>query len=422
MTGKKFPIENNAACQYKWAWSSLYLNRGTTASCHRCRHYKFDTETITNFHNLPGKLEDRASMLKGEWPGNGCEYCRDIEAVGGISDRIAFTNKDDRILPPELEADHTAVAVTPTILEVYFSNTCNQSCVYCRPGFSSQIEHEVKKFGPSKYNQDYSSFAGDDRKNYLTYRTKFFEWMKVNGNKLVFFKMLGGEPLYQEEFDMLLDHFENYPCPNLTWDIFTNLNHDTDKFKAKVDKISKLINEKKLKGLKFICSIDCWGPDVEYVRYGFNMNNAEQNMNLLLETNGVDADVHATMSVLSLPSMYLLAEKVNEWGRKKHVALGWNTITYPPCFDIYHFGNYFLKDLDKFISTLEKSDTYGFKAQQKTIYGIRSRMAEAKPNVEQVEKLYGFLEELDVRRKEDWKSRFPEVANAMKEVIEKYKK
>jgi hypothetical protein len=217
MTGKKFPIVNDAACQYKWAWSTLFLNTGTTASCHRCKHYQFDAETIMDFHNLPGKIEDRSKMLQGEWPGNGCEYCRDIEKVGGSSDRTSFTNIDETILPPELETDPTALKVSPTILEVYFSNTCNQSCIYCRPRFSSQIEFEVKKFGPSIYNTDYSSFQGYEPKNYSTYRDKFFEWMKLNGHNLVVFKMLGGEPLYQQEFDMLLDHFDKYPAPNLTW-------------------------------------------------------------------------------------------------------------------------------------------------------------------------------------------------------------
>lgn len=413
---KIFPIKNDAACQYKWAWSSIYLNTGTTASCHRCRHYKFDTNTIKDFHNLPGKLEDRQQMLQGKWPGNGCEYCRDIEVAGGLSDRTAFTNKDTTILPPELEADPTAVKVTPTILEVYFSNLCNQSCVYCRPTFSSQIEHEVRRHGPSKYNSNYSEFLSDDRKNYETYREKFFEWMVENGNKIVMFKMLGGEPFYQEEFEMCLEFFDKNPCPNLTWHIFSNLNHKPEKFKSQLDKVNKLIEDKKLKGMMVVCSIDCWGPDLEYVRYGLNIDWAEKNILTLLETSGVEIQIHATITALSMPSMYILAQKVAEWQKIKPVFFHWNTVHTPACFDIYHFGDSFINDIDKLIEVLKSGQMHNF---QDTVYGIRAKMLSSQVNKEQVNNLYQFLNDLDVRRKDDWKNRLKHVAGIMEEIIGK---
>lgn len=409
------PINPKTACQNKWAWSSLYLNTGTTASCHRCKHYHFDENTIMNFHNLPEKLEDRGKMLQGEWPGNGCEYCRDVEAVGGISDRYLFNEgRDDYILPEELKQDATSTAVTPTIVEVYFSNLCNQSCVYCRPRFSSQIEYEVKKYGPSKFNDDLL-LHHDSKTNYPIYLAKFFEWMTLNGNKLKMLKMLGGEPMYQEEFDMLLDFFDKNPCPNLKWDIFTNLNHDPKKFKEKIEKVQALIENNKLKSMEFICSIDCWGPDVEYVRYGFNIEQAEKNINMILDTPGITIQIHATITALSLPSMYLLADKVNEWEKKKKMLFHWNTVTAPKCFDIYNFGDHLLKDIDFFIERLKSY--HPIEANQNSIYGIRTRIMHSTVNVEQVKNLYGYLEELDVRRNDNWKARLPYIAGVMEKII-----
>ena len=410
-----FPIKTDTACQYKWAWSSVYLNKGTTASCHRCKHYKFDIDNIKNFHNLPGKLEDRTKMLKGEWPGNGCEYCRDIEQSGGMSDRTSFTNIDATILPVELKTDTTVTEVTPTILEVYFSNLCNQSCVYCRPNFSSVIENEVRKFGPSLYNDDYSNFSGDDRENYVAYRDKFFEWMIEHGNKLIMFKMLGGEPFFQEEFEMCLDFFDEHPCPNLTWDIFTNLNHQPDKFKGKLDKVGRLIKEKKLKSMKVVVSIDCWGPELAYIRYGLNLQHAEKNIIAMLETPGVEVNIHATITALSLPTMHELVKKICLWEMKKPIKFNWNTITSPPCFDIYNFGDTFLADMDRFIKELKITYIH---PEQETIYGIRSRMETSQVNPTEVNKLYEFLNELDVRRNDDWKARFPRVSTIMQEIIQ----
>jgi len=408
-------LENSTACQNKWGWSTIFLNSKTTASCHRCKHYSFDKDSFMDFHNLPDKLEDRTKMLNNEWPGNGCEYCRDVEKVGGVSDRIPFTAPYP-ILPDEVLNDPTTnIKLNPTILEVYFNNTCNQACIYCRPRFSTVIENEVKKFGPSKFNEDYNYVNLFHNDEYDKYLEKFFEWMTNNGNSLKQFKMLGGEPLYQKEFDMLLDFFDKNPMPNLQWDIFTNLKHESDKFSIKVEKMKKLFREGKIKNIRFICSIDCWGPDVEYVRHGFDMEVAEKNINMLLCDDNISVQVHATISALSLPSMYLLGEKVKEWNSKSKIPINfhWNTIVLPTCFDIYNLGNKFVPYVDKFIETLEQP----VNPQQETILGIRTRMLNSEVNVAEVKKLYGFLDELDVRRNENWKTRFPEVANILTEII-----
>ena len=50
-------------------------------------------------------------MMQGKWPGQGCEYCRDIEAAGGISDRVEFNSnpKNFRYIPKELKSRHNPV-------------------------------------------------------------------------------------------------------------------------------------------------------------------------------------------------------------------------------------------------------------------------------------------------------------------------
>ena len=406
-TNKSVFIDNGVTCQYKWGWSTIFLNSGTSASCHRCKHYEFDENSIMNFHNLPGKLEDRRKMLNGEWPGNGCEYCRDVEAVGGHSERVRFVTDRDSFIAVELFDNPSALAVSPTILEVYFNNLCNQSCVYCRPRFSSQIEQEIRIHGTSKFNNDYSDLdVHSNKANYKIYLAKFFEYMKEYGKYLKYFKMLGGEPLYQEEFDMLLDFFEEYPCPELQFDIFTNLNHDNTKLIVKVEKLKTLILNKKIKGVQFICSIDCWGPDVEYVRYGFNIEKAEKNMQLLLDTSNIAVQVHATMSALSLPSMYMLGEKVNEWKQKKPIFFHWNTIMAPSCFNVYHFGDTLLQYLDRFMETLDTP----LAVYQKSILGIKTRMENSPINMNEINALFGFLDELDQRRGLNWRAQFPQIA------------
>lgn len=417
MNSKPFPIVNDAACLYKWTWSTIFLNRGTTASCHRGYHWKLSAATLKDFHNHPGKLGDREKMKQGIWPGNGCEYCRDVEAAGGASDRTSFVNKSVELLPPELETDPTAIHTTPRLLEVYFSNICNQSCVYCTPGFSSQIEQEVRRYGPSEYNYDYGHFKADDRENYDTYVKLFWEWMHENSHNLLILNTLGGEPMYQKEFDQHIEFFSTHYNPNLVWKVFTNLKHDTESFKEKIDKVQKLVDEGRIKRLDLTVSIDCWGPELEYARNGLELVQAEANINTLLQATGVGVQFHATLTAVTLPTFYQLVEKFIGWQRIKPEAnINWNTVVSPSCFDPYNFGNHLVTYVDKAIEIFKQhGDMY--LSEQETLMGIKKRMESAPVKLEGVKNLYGFLNELDRRRKQDWKALYPDLVEIIYDIV-----
>ena len=152
---KYFPIETETACQLKWAWSTVSLNEGKTYSCYRSSTSDVDSNNFRDFHNTPKKIEARKKMLDGEWPGDGCEYCRDIEAVGGFSDRQRYLTIPD-ISPIELEENLLLTKVSPAIVEVYFNNQCNMGCLYCIPELSSMITKENEKTGLSNYSRGIS--------------------------------------------------------------------------------------------------------------------------------------------------------------------------------------------------------------------------------------------------------------------------
>src|SRR6056300_1051051 len=111
MNRKIFPIKNDPACLLKWNHSTVFLPKLTTASCHRVTQHKFDLETF-NFHNTPEKIKQREKMLAGEWPGEGCEHCKNVEDAGGTSDRIIHLDMPGFNPPKELESNPTATTVT----------------------------------------------------------------------------------------------------------------------------------------------------------------------------------------------------------------------------------------------------------------------------------------------------------------------
>jgi len=211
---KVFPIKSETACQLKWSWSTLFLTTEETASCHRTNMHRFDTSSF-NFHNTPTKLEDRERMLVGKWPNKGCNYCKNIEAAGGQSDRITNLDFRDMHAPPELDINPTAINVTPRILEIYFDNTCNLKCLYCGPQFSSLWEAENRKHGSFNDGKLVTTSDWQKSKNIESNKQKIFEWLKVHGHNLTNFNVLGGEPLYQKEFEQCLDLFEQHPAPHL---------------------------------------------------------------------------------------------------------------------------------------------------------------------------------------------------------------
>jgi hypothetical protein len=415
---KTFPIQNNAACLYKWTWSTIFLNRGTTTSCHRGFHWKFDETNIKDFHNHPGKLGDREKMKEGIWPGNGCEYCRDVEAAGGKSDRTSFVNDSVELIPFELENDPTATKVTPRLLEIYFSNVCNQSCIYCTPGFSSQIEQEVRQHGPSEHNWDYSYWVDDARDKYEIYKAKFWEWMEENSNDLVIIQTLGGEPMYQKEFDECLDFFDTHPNPGLTWRVFTNLNHPPAKFREKIERVQRLVDEQKIKRMDFVCSIDCWGPEVEYARYGLNLEEAEQNIMTLVENPTVGILFHATLTALTMPTLYQLIEKIIGWKENRELSFNWNTVVRPDCFNPYNFGHNLTPFIDRALAVLEKHGDR-FDKEKTHLTGIKQQLLATPVNPESVNNLAGFLDDIDKRRNYkagNWRELFPYIVNIIDDI------
>jgi len=423
MTERKvFPIKTATACQYKWAWSTIYLSQGSTNSCHRVSGGYLNETNFKEFHNLPEKIRDRELMLKGEWPNNDCNYCKRTEDAGGISERTGYINGLDMV-SPELYTDPTATRVTPRILEIYFSNVCNQSCVYCSPMFSSVIEQEIKKFGPLSKSYFLDGSWGVSPL-YDQWKREFWEWMAENSKHLYDFQVLGGEPMFQPEFNECLEFFESADNPELNWKMFSNLKHDTDQFTVKIEKLASLVRRGKLKRIEIVCSIDCWGAEQEYARNGMKLTNWQDNFDVLLRTPEIQIFIQSTLSSITLPTAYQLTDKVVEWnrfpqivnGKPKIIRQGWNIVANPPFLDPCIFGEYMTEYFDKLIASSQKLRPENFTdpVQSEGGYpdisyldGFAQQVKTTAVNKEMLAELRNVLDELDVRRKQNWRGIYP---------------
>jgi hypothetical protein len=414
---KYFPIKTATACQLKWNWSTIYLYKGETASCHRCEGIKITPETFDTFHNTDQKQRERKKMLEGLWPDNtSCYYCKEVEQSGGSSDRmrhLAIPNQS----PTELELDPKAVVVQPTVLEVFFNNQCNLSCLYCAPELSSKINSEYKKYGRFEKNGVVLESMNIDL-DYAALLEKFWAWMSRYSTGLVRFTMAGGEGFYQSELETCLEYFETSAHPNLEFCIVTNLTLPTERLEKYIQRFKTLIDRGKLKRVDLTCSIDCLGVEQEYTRYGMNIDKWIINFEMLLDQPWLTLHINQTISVLTIKTMPGLIDKIKTWKIKHEVGHFFSVVTPGPEYLVPGIlGNkVFEKDFEHILDIMPRNtneDVLAFECMQ----GIAHNYAQSVSNLAELLKLKTFLDETDRRRGTNWSRTFPWLVKELQHVV-----
>jgi pyruvate-formate lyase-activating enzyme len=408
---KFFPIKTATACQLKWTWSSIYLYNGTTNSCHRVQTSRLNTETFMDFHNTPKKLSDREAMLNGQWPDKDCEYCKKIEDAGGISDRLFHLNIPD-MYPPELDNNAELTTVTPKIVEVYFDNTCNLACVYCNSLYSSKIQQENNKFG--RYDSEglviENSHTKHEQFNELT--EQFWLWMDKNYTSIKRLQVLGGEPFYQTQFDRCLDFLQNNTNKDLEFNIVSNLMLTTDRLQNYIEKIKSLLVTRKIGRLDLTASIDCWGPEQEYVRYGLNLEQWKKNFEYLANQKWITLNINQVVSVLTIPSMVPLINYINEIRKQRYVGHYIIKSTIPSFLDPDILGSFYEPYFKQILDAMPEQ-TWQQREIKEYMNGIRLQIVNNPVDPTELHKLKLYLNEIDRRRNLNWKMTFPWLQKAL---------
>ena len=421
MKSKPFPIKEGLPCQLKWNHSTVFLTMGTTASCHRVTHdpYEFKNNDI-NFHNIKTKLEARNKMLNGQWPGRGCEHCKTIEDAGGHSDRMSHLDMHGITAPKELDENIKAVEVTPTQLEIYFSNTCNLQCIYCNSKFSSTIDNENRIHGPFFAQYD-RQLPATGRSVYLPGKievnpnikedtNRLFAWLQKNIHHLNKIMILGGEPFLQKETARLIEFLENTNNPQLTLVVFSNLTVDTVRVQFWLSRMWKLVEKGKLQNLQVVGSLDCWGPQAEYIRKGLDLNKYSENMQYIINKTNITPSINSALTPLTVVTLPDLMREINEWSKVRQVY--WSGMkagdALRPYLNPTIFGAKILTEgLEE---ACDAFNTFGDPikdAQAKHLKGIAIECERTEPDEELQILLKLYLNEIDRRRGLDHEKLFP---------------
>ena len=375
-------------------------------SCHRTGESVLTPENFMEFHNTPKKIEERNKMLNGEWPENSCGYCKKIEDVGGASDRMRMSAIPN-LSPIELETNTQATRIDPTIVEVYLSNACNMGCLYCPVDglLSSSIATENKNNGYFKKNGVELKEHKNQFKDMLPH---FLKWFETGFQKLKRLHVLGGEPFYQKEFIKMLDKIEQQPNPNCELNVVTNLMASEEKLKYFIDRFYSLIKNKAIKRVDITCSIDCWGPQQEHVRWGLKLDQWEKNFETLLANKWLTLNINQTISVLSIKTMPELLKKLQTWRQARPVGHFFSGVDPKPHYlKAEIIGEEFFKeDAEKILELMPVINEQD-KLAHDYMKGILNHINSSKTNKDQIANLIIYLDEKDKRRGTKWEHVFP---------------
>jgi len=312
-------------CTAKWYHVSMHLHTGVNHSCYHPMPHPIPLEEVkkdpSKLHNTDWKKQQRKIMLEGGRPDE-CSYCWNIEDLEGdqISDRYLRSSEEWSLPLIDETAKMTGDEnVYPRYLEVNFGFECNLKCSYCASSVSSSWHGEIKKHGdydlknPINKRQYSVSDQVWKREEENPYIEAFWKWFPEVYPHLHTFRVTGGEPLLSANVFKSLDYIAENPNSNLEWSVNTNMCIGERYLKKYANTVADLVNNKKIKQVSTFTSVDTWGPQAEYIRFGFDRSKFLNNIDTYLKIVPKSTiNFMITFNVLSMPNFDLLLDKLLE--------------------------------------------------------------------------------------------------------------
>ena len=159
-------------------------------------------------------------------------------------------------------------------------------------------------------------------------------------------------------------------------------------------------------------SLDCWGPRQEYARFPLDLKIWEENFEFLLKHDWVKIVIGSTITPLTIKTFPDLVEKINHWNQQRPVSHYFNSVNSPSHMMINIVGDIFDEDFQRALSLMPE-DTREQKNIKNYLAGIAVESRSKNINVVEALKLKIFLDELDRRRKTNWRTTFPELVKSL---------
>jgi hypothetical protein len=227
---------------------------------------------------------------------------------------------------------------------------------------------------------------------------------------------LGGEPFYQKQFDNCIDFFSENPAPQLEFNVISNLMLTSKLFQEKILKIRELVIKRKLKRFDLTASIDCFGKEQEYVRYGLDLNQWKENFKFLVSQRWITLNINQTLSCLTMKTVPELIKFVNRFRKDRKIGHYFSTTVMT--YEFLHpgiFGPGFF-DFDSIINEMPTVRSQESQAK-KYMEGIKLQVNSCARDQEKINQLVVYLDEIDQRRGISWREVFPWLEKEVTNVV-----
>ena len=259
---------------------------GTMQPCCAFRWNEIPNDFTINYKNLfyehPFMNKIRED-LKQDKPVAGCSECYNAEQLTGNSMRTEYLKKRSLGFSSTPPAEPTL-----TYIDLALSNVCNNRCRMCGPDLSTNWYADTKALGKQI------------PRGLINLNTNLFD--NIDLSKLTFIKMIGGEPLMeQEKFVAVLERCD---LSNLSILIATNSTVRPN------EKLLSLLS--KCKQVNWNLSIDSYGPLNNFLRKGSKWEQVAENLDWFVKTFPKKVKVVGVVSIYNANNFYELANYVKD--------------------------------------------------------------------------------------------------------------
>jgi hypothetical protein len=207
----------------------------------------------------------------------------------------------------------------------------------------------------------------------------------------------------------VLDIIEKNPNPGLQFCVFSNLNVPDKYWNLYIDRIKDLQSRGYIQYFDLTASIDCWGPEQEYVRSGLNLAKFEQRFAWASEQGPwLRLNANQTVTAMTMRTMPELIKKIDQYSQHKHIGHYFQFYTGPQMFQhpqTYAYS-FWADTFDQIFSAMPQRTM----AHQEAIPRMQGLQAQLKQqtqhNYADIESLKIYLDELDRRRGTNWRELF----------------
>jgi hypothetical protein len=354
-------------------------------------------------------IERRAEMLRGVKHPD-CAACWKAEDLGVESYRQAQSVKPMfRDVAEQVGASRRLDGAVPRHVEVILRTTCDLACSYCGPDFSNRWEKEIEHLGPYPHDGGIAPrpvTAGTPP----GFTENFHEWLSGCLDEVSYIQFNGGEPLIQEDFyrfaEMILTSDSD---SHIKLGVITNLNTPPARLRQLIELLPSLHERH---GFRFGISFDAIGSRAEYIRNGLRWERFDANLRTLLgAVPDLDIQLAPTMSALnvsSAPDIIRYAASIQS-AYRAHITFRPSMVMWPD----FQSPLILLPDdyrwIDEATRLLEQAGAWP---------NLRQQLMEIKDAARRVPDpgdlrgtFHRWFTEYDYRRKTDFISTFPELAD-----------